>query len=167
MSFPSFPKFPAEVQDTIWKAYILEANKNRVLLMDNMTKHIMPTRSLTSPALYACVSSRKAYLDMHHIKLRVYRTFREPKFLDKVDFEESDDRLEEDTASDSSIGPHNLEPVGYIYVNMDRDIFLLSGFFQFDFKLEKLKLAENQRTTILFQTEYLPYRHRHTGIANS
>ncbi|KAI1469308.1 uncharacterized protein F4812DRAFT_470320 [Daldinia caldariorum] len=151
-SFPKFPKFPAEVQDKIWKAYILEANKSRLVLMDNTTKCIMPTKSLTSPALYTCVSSRKAYLDMYHVKLPVFTAFKEPIFLEDIDSDSED----LDTQSEDSFVPDSRVPVGYIYINLDRDIFLLSCFCRDDFNLGKLKLADNQRTTILFESACLP-----------
>ncbi|OTB17825.1 hypothetical protein K445DRAFT_263034 [Daldinia sp. EC12] len=151
MSFPLFPKFPSEIQAKIWRAYILKANTNRLLLMDSYSKRLMPTRSLTSPALYISVSSRQVYLDMYPVKLSVYRMLNEPDF---EEFRDEDVNEDEASLSEWSIC-YDRPTAGYIYINLQRDIFVVSSFYRSTFHLGKLNLVENQRITILSDTEPL------------
>ncbi|KAI0850350.1 hypothetical protein F5Y00DRAFT_233138 [Daldinia vernicosa] len=147
MSFPAFPNLPVEIQAEIWREYILDANRNRLVPMDDVKKQILPTPSLTSPALRINFLARKTYLDMYPVQLPVFRTLMEPTFL-------SDDEDEdwEDAQSDDGISG---APCGCIYINFERDIFVIDKYERFNFSFEELGFNENRRSTIFAVTESL------------
>ncbi|KAI2775232.1 hypothetical protein F4815DRAFT_450134 [Daldinia loculata] len=146
MSFPAFLNLPAEVQVEIWREYILDANKNRLILMDNYKKQILPTRFLTSPALQTSFLARKIYLDMYPVQLPVFRSFRESTFLGG----DEDAEDVEDVQSEGSISPitpidSNFTgvPCGYVYVNFQSDIFVIDVVDRSDFDFDVLKFTES------------------------
>ncbi|KAI0382378.1 hypothetical protein F5Y04DRAFT_252558 [Hypomontagnella monticulosa] len=158
INFHAFSSFPGEVQKRVWEKFILNANRNRMVLLSE-EKHIIPTRFLTSPSQCVNRSSREVFMKLYPVQLSVFRTFRQAKFLNNE--EDSDDGLntdeEEKFCSDSEADNEVTADLhqGFLYINFDRDIFVVTGLSYFENTLLQRAHLPQYKASAYYKTEPL------------
>ncbi|KAI1264499.1 hypothetical protein F5Y18DRAFT_82868 [Xylariaceae sp. FL1019] len=71
VTFPLFPSLPAELRLMIWKFAILMDNRDRLVLLNDVTKRIICTSSLIIPHLQVNVECRHVALGLYPLRLPV------------------------------------------------------------------------------------------------
>ncbi|KAI1409247.1 hypothetical protein F5Y13DRAFT_94324 [Hypoxylon sp. FL1857] len=151
-TFHAFPTLPQEIQARIWQAFILETNKERLVMLDEETREIIPTRFLAYSVFCVNFLSRSVFMKLYPAKIPVYRTYTSATFKDdyfdddvkSLDYDYTvGDEDDADSVTSSQVSfefsSYIGEPRGHLYVNFSRDIFIVSGIrrFQFDFNEDR------------------------------
>ncbi|KAI1136468.1 hypothetical protein F5Y05DRAFT_109252 [Hypoxylon sp. FL0543] len=140
-NFHAFPRLPTEVQMRIWKAFILITNKERLVMVDEVDREIIPTRFLAYSAFCVNFQSRSAFMELYPVPVAVYRRYPRATFVDDnsdksldYDFEDEDDG-DSTTSQLSEIFYYRGNRCGCIYVNFSLDTFIVSGINRINFDL--------------------------------
>ncbi|KAI2616880.1 hypothetical protein GGR54DRAFT_609234 [Hypoxylon sp. NC1633] len=147
-SFHPFARLPKEIQMQIWRAFIIEAHEDRLVVLCQQTRMIMPTPFLASPAFMIGSTCRATFLTLYPDHIPVFRTYMPPTFQDSDDSDCSDG-FESDPGSEYNLTPEG-ERCGTIHASFDRDIFVIRGIFRrnYDFRGE---------LTLKCATRYIQY----------
>ncbi|KAI0837002.1 hypothetical protein F5Y06DRAFT_98737 [Hypoxylon sp. FL0890] len=135
-TFHAFPRLPTEVQSRIWQAFILITNKERLVMLDEESREIIPTRFLAYSPFCVNFLTRKLFMELYPDQIPVFRTYTQATFADdnsedgSLDYDYTVEDEEDDNSAssvDDLFSDYCGEPCGYIYVNFSLDTFIVSG----------------------------------------
>ncbi|OTA66141.1 hypothetical protein K449DRAFT_257852 [Hypoxylon sp. EC38] len=147
-TFHLFPHFSKEIQMRIWREFILDANKERLVMVDENRREIIPTRFLAYSPFCVNLLSRDVFMELYPVQMPVFRTYRMATFED----DDSDDASldydytveDEDSNSDatsrilfSEFSNYRGESCGIIYLNFSQDIFIVDGISRFNYDFDE------------------------------
>ncbi|KAI1370558.1 hypothetical protein F4677DRAFT_438189 [Hypoxylon crocopeplum] len=137
-NFHPFPKLPREVQMRIWRFFILDANKNRLVIYCAWARQIIPSRHLTSSVFWVTSLTYTVFKDLYPLKLPVFWNYQEATFSEKNLFDELDPLNPDagDSASDESdvslLSQFGGGHCGHLFLSPDHDIFVVTGIIRRD-----------------------------------
>ncbi|KAI1207738.1 uncharacterized protein F4807DRAFT_462538 [Annulohypoxylon truncatum] len=125
-TFHQFPELAQEIQIMVWREFILDANKDRVIILDEISREILPTPFLECSTFCVNLLSRQVFLNLYPVQIPVHKTRLQLFLANNIEFIR-DGTLDELYDDDYATGTRG-EPHGCVYVNFDRDIFAMTGF---------------------------------------
>lgn len=121
-TFLAYPNFPGEVKIKIWTEFFLDPDQVRIVVMDQSTREIIPSKPLASSKYTLDSSSWAAFKSIYPVRVPVYHNYSKAKFLD----EDSNGNVENAANQSANTGTDD-EEIGFIRLGFDHDIFLVKG----------------------------------------